>query len=345
MKASLLRRVTTFRFGGEPLNMKGLGDVITREILSTRLSVTGEPMRVHALSGYISTLYLCEYPERRLEDGGLLMLDTGMPSDFDRVKFYVESVLRKEYDDKLELKDLVNLVVSTHCHIDHIGAGYEYAKHGMDVVVPSNISDYYDGLGGKMQQVIDGLLSMLFAKRLGRRPAYPFLSPFGSLVAPGRKPLPPLEDGMHLPGFPDWVALKCPGHTMHMVVLYNTQTRFLYCADFFVRHKNEIRAPVPVDLDYAFLHSMERLKKLDVEYALLAHGGIVNCEDLGGWTAIIDDIGTAMSREVTNPSLKAINTLLIGYSSEARRFSRDRLPRGPIPEPAPATESFTIHLR
>lgn len=316
-----------FRFAGSPVQMMGRGNDISVTTLLAPSTTQGK-MRIHCLSGYISTLFLCEYCDH---GGELLLLDTGMPRDIDRVRFFVEEVLGKEYKNEghpCKMEAALKTVLSSHCHVDHVGAAWAYNDLGIDTAVADGFEAYYAGVGGRMQQAIDAGLSLLFAHRLGRA----LENPLQPLIA--KRELNPhlrLRDGSAVPNFPDWVAIACPGHTCHMNMFYHPELEVLYGADFFVAHKNEFRAPVPVDVDFAYDHTLHRLSKLPVRYVLLAHGGIVDCEDVGGWTSILSDVGAHRQKEDRNATLKLIRRFLIGYSPEPKGFDRGRLPRGPLP--------------
>lgn len=351
---------------GGPLNMKGTGRTISHELILTE-SLNAEPMRVHCLQGYISSLFLVQYPERR----EWLLLDTGMPSDMERVQSFIENEEKKnpstpscsspssspveQAAPRGEGRRNPTLVVSTHCHVDHLGAGHRWAKNGVPVAAASGYAAYYAGLSGRIQELVDTFLSLIVAYRLGRR----FESPFSSITNKDitvKKDGPssvdddlaspsPLQDGSVLPRFDDWVALKCPGHTDHMVVLYHPLTQILYVADFFVApRRNRFQAPVPIDVEFAYSHSVHRLRKLPVRCALLAHGGIINVEEhAGGW----DDILSCVVEKQKSKSRKAAFRLidaLTGFSPAPKAFTRDQLPRNPLPQTVAAPPALT-HIK
>lgn len=360
---------------GGPLNMKGTGRSITHELLMTE-TYSNEPMRIHCLQGYISSMFLVQYPERR----EWLLLDTGMPSDVERVQSFIEHEESKsdvnggsggdaqQQQQSSSQSDAAatqssdvgtaqprrvaagpplvrrnpNLVVSTHCHVDHIGAGHRWAKRGVPVVAAKGYEAYYNGFMGKVQEVVDTGLSLLVAHRLGRR----FESPFSSMTNKNITPSAtasksssltitprPLDDGTYLPHFDDWVALKCPGHTDHMVVLYHPLTQVLYVADFFVApRRNRFQAPVPIDVEFAYSHSVHRLRKLPVRFALLAHGGVIDVEDhAGGWDDILNLVVEGQQKKSRKAAFRLIDSLT-GFSPSPKVYTRDQLPNKPLPE-------------
>jgi glyoxylase-like metal-dependent hydrolase (beta-lactamase superfamily II) len=331
--------------------MKGTGRSITHEILMTE-TYGNEPMKIHCIQGYISSMFLVQYPERK----EWLLLDTGMPSDVERVQSFIEHVENKKdgggasitFNESAGTGSVLkrrnpNLVVSTHCHVDHIGAGHRWAKRGVPVAAAKGYEAYYRGFFGKVQEVVDTALSLLVAYRLGRR----FESPFSSMTNKNIAPSPStpttaaspliapkvLDDGTELPYFDDWVALKCPGHTDHMVVLYHPFTQVLYVADFFVApRRNRFQAPVPIDVEFAYSHSVHRLRKLPVRFALLAHGGVIDVEDhAGGWDDILNNVVEGQQSKSRKATFRLIDSLT-GFSPSPKSYTRDQLPHKPLPE-------------
>ena len=341
----MMRKCSTkfFKYAEGPVQMKGDGRTLSSSSLSLTTMSAGR-MKVHCLSGYISNLYLCEYPDLKR----MLLLDTGMGRDVDRVEFFINNVLhpdttssstasadstpkKKPFDTQLKT------VVSTHCHVDHMGAAWGYRERGIPVAVADRYEEYFKGIGGKTQQGIEAVLATFVAHRLGRKVEYPFCPlsvPEGAELDPRLR----LKDGSHVPGFEDWVAVACPGHTCHMNMLFHPESHILYAADFFVannKQKKEFRAPVPIDVDYAYTHSLERLRNLSVRYVLLAHGGIIDCQEAGGWEAILDDVASHRnSQENDNWTMRLIRNTLTGYTSEPSTFDRSRLPSLPLPKAA-----------
>jgi glyoxylase-like metal-dependent hydrolase (beta-lactamase superfamily II) len=365
-----------------PLNMKGASHRISRELLSTKL-VTGEPMKVHALSGSMSTLFVCEYPER----GETLLLDAGTPADFALVDYYVthetQTLARPPINvaDGTELslpasssslfsrsgkdnKKRLTLALSTHCHVDHIGSIESHLKNGTQCMLTDGYEHYYAGYTGSVQRLCDMGLALLVCHRLHRD----YVNMWSTKVVPPHPALvrPRLADGVSVPGYEDWLAIHTPGHTAHMVALYHPASRILYAADNFVRHKGQFWSPIPVDIPYAYSHTLHRLRGLDVSFALLPHGGIVNVEEAGGWNSILDDVvqhaksggvggvvglggeGSHAKEDEVKKTASMVKDMvknaLIGWSSDAWAFTREKLPRRPLPQPC-ESPSPVYHLR
>lgn len=337
--------------------MRGDGSTISFERVLTK-SDTDEVMQIHAISGYIATLFLCEYVDR----GEFLMLDGGAASDGERVAAYIHHVNtergRVQPGTKTPpppLKDSLKLVVATHAHMDHVGGGAGYIKAGIPVVPSNNIDGLYDGSSGSFQRAADHVLGQFVAWRLGRRPimsgAHPKVLPplskadLDSSVLAGVPPQP-LSDLSPVPGFEDWIAIHAPGHTTHMVLLYHPASRILYAADMILRQRRgEFWSPVPVDVDWAYSHTLHRLRGLDVRFLMMAHGGIADVEEFGGWGAILDEVATHAARKGTSTLfLSFIERFLTGRAPEHRAFTREMLSRRPLPVlDSPAKPAF--HMR
>jgi glyoxylase-like metal-dependent hydrolase (beta-lactamase superfamily II) len=295
-----------FTFTGGPLRMRGSGRQLTGERLLVSAGPHTPAFTVHCVSGYIACLYLVEYGDGSPSSASsssrsvCALLDGGMRNDVPRVQFYVENVIGQsppagdvggEQTGKSgnRMADMLKLVVSTHCHPDHIGGVPLYQRRwNIPAAAPERHGDYYRGTG-IVHWITDTYLSEVFASLLHRRPV--------ELNVAGPRCLPkgtyfPLRDMSPLPGvLEDWTAIHIPGHTTHMVGLHHAGARLFYAADLMVHHKGEFRAPLPVDVESAYLHTLNRLRGLDVRFLLLAHGGIVDCDERpGGWLGVLDEV-------------------------------------------------------
>ena len=308
------RQASNFRLAGSPLRVGGDNDDVSFEILSTKSNaVTGEPMRIYALSGYVSCLYLCHYPERQGDGPSVVALDCGTPTDADRIACFLRDYRDGDGKPVFDqgsasaaggppsgvLGANLGLAVATHVHPDHCGAARRYARgSGVPIAAAANMERYYDGPWGYAQMVSERFLVSIFAYMLGRtRIERPDISRDLALDPPktleGVDRYPRLKDGSRLPlGFHDWTAVACHGHTGHMVGLYHPAARIFYCADLIIaRGRGRFQGPLPIDLLEEYLFSIELLRGLKVSWLLCAHGGIVNVEDFaGGWDWVLDEV-------------------------------------------------------
>lgn len=349
----LPRAPTPFKFTGSPVKLRGPGHEISASYVLTK-TFNGEPMKVHCIPGYVSALYLAEYPERQQ----FLLLDCGCPSDYMRVKFYIEDVLSKAGGNLLTMKKNLRLAVSTHCHLDHCGAATGYIEEHVPVARATHMESSYQGFRRRVNQWFECLLVIFVGLRLGRRPENTFW--YARSMAGPYYPMPPplreLAHGDTLPfGFEDWAVVKIPGHTTHMIALYHTPSRMLYTSDLLVKLRKGFFAPTPIDYDWAFSNTLHRVRRLDVGYLLMSHGGIVDVEDqFGSWGAILDEVvdhyraDTARKAERKKGSsmggvvVGMVDATLISCPDEARVFTRADLDSGPMPQPSPEPAQVII---
>lgn len=334
-----------FKFVGSPAVFRGPGNLlsVTQVITST---FQGEPIRIHCLPGYASALFLVEYPERH----HFFLLDCGSPSDSPRIQFYMEEVLRHSIgSDGITMKENLKLAVATHCHIDHTGAALAYHQLGIPVTRPLFLDVAYCGSRGRMEQLFEASLLMYVGSCNGRALENPFVhsqgivGPYWSCTYPSKSNL---LDGSQLPcGFHDWVAVNIPGHTSHMVGIYHTPSRTFYASDLMVKLKKGLFPPRPVHFDWAYSHTLHRLRKLDVSCLLLAHGGVIDVKDqYGSWSHVIDEVAqnyreqreavsSTAGRSFTKAFQTAVGATLKAISTEGRGYSQSDVEGGPVPQP------------
>mmetsp|Transcript_115327 Transcript_115327/g.200811 ORF Transcript_115327/g.200811 Transcript_115327/m.200811 type:complete len:302 (-) Transcript_115327:123-1028(-) len=229
---------------------------------------------IHSIQGFVSTIFLVEYPHK------LLLLDSGCASDVARVKSFITERLKRPMAD-------LRLVVVTHCHPDHQGGAHLYSKdHGIKIAAPSNINTWYDGILGVVQHRLDISLGYYVkaCQRFGFLMALPLLPmlfmaawlPYWSYYPRCLRFDHPLHDGQTLPGFDEWNVIAIPGHTSHMVSLYHKPSKTLYTSDLMVQPKpgGKFRMPLPVNFPSLMHTTLSWLQReVLVETLLLAHGG------------------------------------------------------------------------
>ncbi|MBN2705585.1 MAG: MBL fold metallo-hydrolase [Deltaproteobacteria bacterium] len=212
------------------------------------------PFILHRVKGYIATLYLVEYHDR------VLLLDGGARFDALRVESYMESQMARS---PVEL----TLALVTHMHPDHAGgAPLLRRRRATKIAAHRDIDQWYRGIGGRAQHLIDTLLGHYSARqRFGRleRAWYPRRLQPDFLLA----------DGQELPGFPDWRAYAAPGHTLYDMVFYQEAERLLYVGDLLVRIGDRIVLPFPTLFPELMRKTLRRMAELPACRLLLAHGG------------------------------------------------------------------------
>ncbi|PNK59880.1 MBL fold metallo-hydrolase [Psychrobacter sp. FDAARGOS_221] len=205
------------------------------------------------LEGHIQSIYLAVYPDK------LLLLDGCCRPDVPLVLDYIKHTLQRPITD---LK-----VVVTHMHADHAGGALLFRQAtGCQIVSSDKSNQWYAGVGGRVMHFIDTSLAYWVARRLGRptkRLWYPaHLTPDITVV-----------DGQRLPHFEDWQVLVTAGHTDRDLSLYHPQTQRIYTADLIIKLRHKFVAPVPIYLPQVYRESLKRVKQLNPEQVMMAHGG------------------------------------------------------------------------
>lgn len=209
-------------------------------------------MILHEIQGHIQSLYLVEYPDR------LLLLDAGCRCDVEVVEAYARSIQRS----LSELK----LVVVTHMHPDHAGGAQEYRRRYGAQIVSGADEDWYKGLSGSVQHLIDILLAYWVASRMGRPLRWLW---YPKLLDADLH----LQEGDQLPGFVDWSIKATPGHTGEDISLWHASTGTLYVADVILKVRGRFIAPFPVEFPELYERTLQQLLRLDIREMLMAHGG------------------------------------------------------------------------
>ncbi|MBV7435621.1 MBL fold metallo-hydrolase [Cardiobacteriaceae bacterium TAE3-ERU3] len=207
---------------------------------------------LHAIAGYIETVYLAEYDDK------LLLLDGACRCDVGKICAFIEDELQRPLSD-------LHAVVVTHMHPDHGGGAALLRKRtGCALWVAANANDLYAGFSGWLQHKIDLLLAYYMArkKRQPWRNIYYHRRLRGDVV---------LHDGDSLPDFPDWKVLHTPGHTMSDLSLWHEDSAQLYVADLIIKVRRGLISPFPITDPLAYRQSLARIRALPVRDYLLAH--------------------------------------------------------------------------
>lgn len=260
---------------------------------------------IHAVDGYIETLYLAVYKDR------VLALDSGCRSDVPRI----EQVMRRRLNRPMSQ---LALTVASHTHPDHAGGAHTLRRrHAIPVAAPEEINLWYAGFSGGLQHKIDTLLGYFVAWTL----KYPF-----EMIC-FKKHLfydHPLTDGDTLPGFEDWQVIATPGHTSHDVVLYHPEAQTLYAADVILKVGAAYRPPFPVSMKKEMRESLEKLRGLKVRHLLLAHGGPQRVTD---FSALIDTMLAELEKGLP-PGMQKFKKLE-RFSPVIKQYDRQRRKEGP----------------
>lgn len=210
---------------------------------------------LHAIEGYISTLYLVEYND------DMLLLDSGCVNDIKRIEAYCKQVLNRPPNN-------IKLTVVSHMHPDHAGgAAILRKKYNIPIAAHKDADLWYSGLRGSLQHKIDCYMALGVARR-NKRSREPIL--FNPLIYPDFL----LNDLQILPFFEDWTVLHTPGHTTHDIALYHQQESLLYIGDLICDVKGNMLPPLPVLFPAQMERSYQRLANLNPSTILMAHAGI-----------------------------------------------------------------------
>ncbi|MCD6293158.1 MAG: MBL fold metallo-hydrolase [Deltaproteobacteria bacterium] len=221
---------------------------------------------LHQVKGYIATLYLVEYKKQ------VLLLDGGARYDAVRIENYMNHQMGRPPEE-------INLALVTHMHPDHAG-GAPLLRHRFSTPIAAHVDIdlWYRGFRGAAQHLIDTLLGHYSARQQ-----------FGKLERawyPRRlKPDYRLADGQSVPGFPDWRAYAAPGHTLYDMVFYHSEEELLYVGDLVVKVGAKIVLPFPTLFPELMLATLKRMSDLPIKKLLLAHGGVVEIDDVKSFFA------------------------------------------------------------
>lgn len=213
--------------------------------------------KLHQLEGYIQTIYIAEYDKK------LLLLDGCSRADVNVILTFITEQLKRPL---LDLK----LIVITHMHPDHAGAAERLRRITRCKIAVSNTQGHwYSGIDGLFMHLTDIMLIKWMAKRKGKTIKNIW---YNRKIKPDYL----LNDGECLPDFPDWQALKTPGHTDRDLSLYHTPTHKIYVADLMVIVKGRYIPPFPVFYPALYRESLDKIFALEPEGIYLAHSGEVH---------------------------------------------------------------------
>jgi glyoxylase-like metal-dependent hydrolase (beta-lactamase superfamily II) len=213
-------------------------------------------IKLHYLNGYIQNIYLAEYADK------LLLLDGCCRADIAMIENFIVKELKRSMSD-------LALIVVTHMHPDHAGAANILRKkYGCKVAAANVPGQWYSGIDGKLMHLTDILLTLWVAGRQKKAKKYIYYS---SSLTPDYY----LVDQAILPGFEDWQVHFTQGHTDRDISLHHKASEQIYVADLMVKVRGDFMPPYPVFYPNRYLESLKKIKALNVESVLLAHGAKV----------------------------------------------------------------------
>ncbi len=206
-----------------------------------------------AIEGYIQTTYLAVYPHK------LLLLDGGCRCDVEKILTYITDTLKRPVS---ELKT----VMVTHMHPDHAGgAALLKQETGCQIVTASTSKPWYKGVKGRANHINDLALTFYVASRQGKSITNIWYDPI-------LKPDIEVVDGNKVPHFEDWTVLETPGHTDRDLSLWHEPSKQVYTADLILKIRKKFISPYLITLPYSYRDSLKRVKALEPDTILLAHG-------------------------------------------------------------------------
>lgn len=261
------------------------------------ISIDDIPFKVHPVEGYISTTYLIEY------DHGLLLLDCGSASDVPKIEETCRDLGYSPRD--------IRLAVATHAHPDHMGGARRLrGKYGIPIAAHPDIDEWYQGLGGYVQQKVDRFFAQWVAHKRGRKLK---TTSYKRKLSPDYS----INDGMRLPFYEDWEVVHTPGHTLPDLALHHPASGTLYFADTVCRVNGKINLPIPVLYPQLMRQSVLKLLDLQPAHILMGHGGIVEVPDQNWLCTQAEEV----LNKVINPSMVNIQRYF-RFSYPARQEPR-----------------------
>ncbi len=229
--------------------------------------------KIHQFRGHIQTNFVVEYKDK------ILILDGGSRSDTIRYKHFITKTLKRNISD-------VKLVVVSHIHPDHAGGVQALRKkYNIPIAAYYKIDNWYAGVGGRIQHIVDMLMAWYVAIRIKSKYKRFWYSP---KVKPNYK----LKNSNKLPFFDDWEVIYNPGHTLHDISLYNKKYKIIYVGDLIVIVNKKCVLPFPITIPSMIEESLNHLATLDIDKIYMAHGSECdNNKEKNVFKSLVADIG------------------------------------------------------
>jgi glyoxylase-like metal-dependent hydrolase (beta-lactamase superfamily II) len=238
-----------------------------------------------------------------------ILIDTGLP----RNDSYIFKYLGKFGRDP----DALDLVVLTHCHIDHTGsAAAVVEKSKAKVCAHVNELDHVEGRKELPLPSVKGLrkISASYSLRPGRYKAVRVEHQLEDTQMVG-----PLE------------TIHLPGHTPGSIGLYYEEYDMLFCGDAMTTFNDNLLGP-PEEFEVdrkAAGESARKIAELAPLYLCPGHGPVLKVEDDSLWDIFCDDMGVkrdkpAKKKEKSAILEKAETDIMKGKSGRIKRREKKR---------------------
>ena len=181
---------------------------------------------------------------------GLILIDTGMPGNAQKIIDYVNSINRKPSE--------ITRIVLTHCHMDHVGSVQEL-KGLTNAKVAIHREDAPFLAGEKSLPSPKGAVGVAFKA----------FSPFVKT-----KPVQPdilLEEGDRVGGM---TVVHTPGHTPGSIALYDPEKKLIFIGDTMRYQNGKLTGPpeqFTPDMSEA-LRSIKKISLMEFDVMLSGHG-------------------------------------------------------------------------
>ena len=215
---------------------------------------------IHELSLGMVNAYL-------IQGDGVVLVDTGMNSQYDKLIMKIE-----EYG--VSVSD-IKLVLVTHAHSDHFGSAHTLqSKYGIPVAVHESV--YVEGEQLKEQKAVpNGFLPKLLSKLFGNTKVESFI-PDISLKDEDR-----LEDyGVSAK------VIHTPGHTKDSLCILTDDHEMIVGDMMNSSHKHGVREPMFLEDRDAFLKSIKKIISYNPSKLFCSHSHVIDAEGiekLRGW--------------------------------------------------------------
>ena len=182
---------------------------------------------IHAIDGYIETLYLVVYSDK------LLLLDGGCRCDAKDVVDYIQRLYWTDGRIKTgSSSPTLTPIIPEPLQLFIIDMVWRSQP-----CQPSTSGTL--GINGWFTQKTDIFLTYYVAQKKGKQ--------FKHLRFPRRTPIThPLSNGMHLPISIDWQTLSTPGHTKMDASIYHKKESIAYVADLLIGLGKRYSTPYPI---------------------------------------------------------------------------------------------------